>query len=368
MSVDPDDKQITPKGQKRKQIIKLMSEEDSFKILEPPLFATDFNTMLVTQTPLKIRSGEEARVSVTYRVEGAKQASVDAVQFVIRIKLAHALGTTDLRNYLNPNRMTSVYNDSPIMQAFNVLLGHQAKASTALVTVGNRRIFPLQEVVNNYEHQDQPVQTSRQSQRKPQNKRAQQSQLNQQNQRKEQVQQEKEDKKKLGQGLIALRGFFFNVIGASSRPLINVNISHAVFYQAIPLAQLLKSRFNFPTNEYPNRQPDYAQMHTFVKMLRVTTIHLPPDHNVHGKVRSICGLALCEDGTKLDGSKVDHPPRMEYDYERPTHVEFWEDLPRPSSSHTGSKGKAKSQYITVADFFTRGKKTSRVSLLIRSPY
>ena len=215
-----------------------------------------------------------------------------------------------------------------MLQALNIFLGHYAKSSPTVATVGSNKSFPL-------------------TQNSP--------------------------KWDLGAGLTALRGFFSSVRVATCRILVNVNVSHGAFYDAIPLDQLIQ---RYGSAHHFNR----VKLQCFLKGVRVRVIHLGEKKNHAGesiaRVKTIFGLA-----NKNDGHGLDHPPRVQTFGAGPKDVEFFlnDSSGAPSSSSTsqaagtpGSKKKGKSKkgdgsghgpgqdappsgrYITVYEFFRSG--------------
>ena len=322
MTIEPEDKKNgVPKGNKRKQIIRLMMKDRSYQALESTLVATDFNTILLTRKPLNIKLNKDkekvAKFRIRYQAEVAGQPSEPAMYYIVRVQLSHTLGVDDFRDYLDPNQMNSVYNESPILQALNVILGHYAKQSDELAIVGSRKVFPFR--------QDDPML----------------------------------EQKHLDQRLVALRGFYSSVTGATSRILVNVNLSHGAFYQAIRLKDFIKTLYRGP-------QVDYHELHRLLKRLRVKTDHLSPEHPAFGKVRTICGLAM-----DSDGAGQAKPPIMVWPIGGdPSEVKFHEDssifasdqdraVSSKSSEAIVAKQRVstpeetKDSYITVKDFFLK---------------
>jgi len=238
------------------------------------------------------------------------------------------LTVSELTDYLSSTNVNTAYADKlPVLQALNIFLGHYAKSSPAIATVGSKS-FSLT--------QDSP-------------------------------------RWDLGAGLTALRGFFSSVRVATCRILVNVNVSHGAFYDAIPLDQLIQKydsahRLNLP------------KLQSFLKRVRVRVIHLEEKKNRAGesvaRVRTIFGLA-----NKDDGHGLDHPPQVQSFGAGAKDVKFFlnDSSGAPSSSSTGQaagtpgsgkNGKGKKggesrqglgqnilqsgKYISVYDFFESG--------------
>lgn len=218
-------------------------------------------------------------------------------------------------SYLNPSKTTSEYNKLPMSQALNTILGHNSKQSGDFVTIGSRKVYPFKENNPAFEKFD------------------------------------------VSGGLIALRGFYGNVVGATLRVLVNVNICHGAFYRAVSLKNIMGA---FRRNDRFNCD----DLHRFVRKLRVSTTHLSPEHIAFGKIRTISGLAI-----HGDGAKQDNPPRIDLAIGGdPSQVHFHEDLSALSSTRAesstnqgltnqrkpASRG-GKSRYITVKQFFEKSK-------------
>ncbi|KAG7008143.1 protein argonaute-3 [Physcia stellaris] len=282
MTVDPSDKYSIPKGKKRKQLINLMLRDPMFWALKPVVIATDFNENLLTKTPLAF-SGETARISVNFRGEGALHAPEKPITYTVSIKKKHTLNLSDFQDYLDPTKMTSEYNKSPVLEALNIIHGYHSKQSQTLTTVGAKRVFPLDQ------QGGQPIPP----------------------------------------GLVALRGFYSSVIGATSRILVNVNITHCAFHKQRPLGELIWEL----CPEHNQDDIDYPRLQQFLKRLRVTTNHLTEKDKAFGKVRTIFGLAMSDDGTgrerppKISGRKLGAGPAA---------VSFFENVCAPSSSTSES--------------------------------
>lgn len=176
----------------------------------------------------------------------------------------------------------------------------------------------------------------------------------------------------LGAGLSALRGFFSSIRVATCRILVNVNVSHGTFYDAIPLDQLIK--------RYQANQDNKLKLESFFKRVRVRVTHLAAKKNIAGesipRVKTIYGLARKDDGHGLDS-----PPLVKEFGAGPKDVKFFlnDSTEAPSSSSTdqatgsssskykgkGSEGGASSlgpgqnvsqggNYISVYDHFKSG--------------
>ncbi|KAL8783569.1 MAG: hypothetical protein Q9195_009351 [Heterodermia aff. obscurata] len=316
------DKKKLPKGEKRRQLIKVFLDDPIFKAEGSATFATDFYMTLITRRALDLGKGKlgdpEGNFTVEYKAEGFASAAPE--KYSVQVKETAVLDVSDFIDHLNPNTNTSIYNKSLIEEAFNVILGYYTKQSDRLTRVGSRKIFPFSPALV----QDKP--------------------------------------NKLDNGLIALRGYFTGAIGATSRILVNVNICNGAFYDGVPLKDLIK--------QYCRGENRAVELHRFLKRLRVKTIHLSAKDKAFGKIRTISGLATKNDGangTRLPSIDTAGPIGGD-----PYQVKFYEDSSTEFAMRSSSLGsqreegtrrrlfselseKEQKRYITVSGFFRKGE-------------
>jgi len=317
-------------GKKHNQIVRLLLEFPAYSEFRDDI-VTDYKSTLISRTRLHQDTVESA---VQYRAEGEDDPLPNAQTYRIRVEETGTLTVSELTDYLTSTNVSAVYADKqPVLQALNIFLGHHAKTSSAFATDGSSKSFSLGQNTPRYD---------------------------------------------LRGGVTALRGFFSSVRVAACRILVNANVSHGVFYNPIPLDQLIQ--------QYGSAKGfNLFKLQTFLKGVRVRTIHLKEKRNKAGepiiKAKTIYGLA-----TKNDGQAMEHPPQMPMDKPLgggPKVVEFFlgESPGAPSSASTGQpggkkKGKGKKgtapaeaqagsssksvggsssgKYISVFDFFKSG--------------
>ena len=318
-------------GRKLIQIVRLLLEAPGYVEFRDDI-VTDFKSTLISRR--KLSSGEVETV-IPYRAEGEDEPRDNASSYTVRVQDTGTLTVAELTDFLTSTNVNAVLsNKLPIIQALNILIGHYAKSSTAIATIGSSKAFELSQGSDRWD---------------------------------------------LGAGLTALRGFFSSVRVAASRILININVSHGVFYDSIPLNQSIE--------KYGREQNfNLFKVESFVKRVRVRTTHLKEKKNRAGqvvpKVKTVFGLA-----TKNDGHDLEHPPRVQKYGANAKEVEFFlSDSPLAtgsssavpgaaadqSSKSSGKKGKGKKggpsenkptqsgsstsrgRYISVYDFFKTG--------------
>ena len=244
---DKGEKLPDPKGEKLKQIIRLMYEANEFSHRKRHT-ATDFQQRLVSMhlLPKAIQNFD-----VKYFHEADDSAQDNAQTYHLQISPSQVfpkLSVSDLMAFLGDTMEPSQYPANLFMvQALNTLIRHHTIYSLTTSMIGGKGAFPRLTPTSD-----------------------------------------------LSGGLEALRGYFSSVRLASLRPLINVNLTHGSFYKAIPLHRLME---NYGAQ-------DYGSLERFVKGLKVLTKYKKDGQGrTIPTTRTISGFA-----NKSDGSGQFPPP------------------------------------------------------------
>ncbi len=132
--------QPTATGRKLGQIIRLLLQLPEYADFQHDI-VTDFKSNLVTCRRL---SPDTARSVVHYRAEGEDEPQANAQIYQLRLEETGTFTVSELTEYLTSTNMNAVYADKlPVLQALNIFLGHYAKASPTLATIGSSRCFDL---------------------------------------------------------------------------------------------------------------------------------------------------------------------------------------------------------------------------------
>jgi eukaryotic translation initiation factor 2C len=263
------------KGRKLKRVIELLLED-------PRLInsATDFKAILVNRKKLP-----DVEVEVAYRSEFEDDPRPDDKPFRVKVQLTGEMDISALVNHLRsvqPDPNFRADNKMQVIQSLNILLGHYAQSDPLTTTIASNKHFVF-------------------GTNQAGNRRA--------------VEYD------LGKGLSALRGYFRSARPSTGRILVNVNVSHAVFFKPGPLVELIK----------------------IFGAAYGTNLFLPVKKNKAGKkipkVKTIIALA-----SKNDGTGLPHPPRVARFGANAKEVEFWFES-------TDKKKPGNGRYITVFDFF-----------------
>ncbi|KFY06774.1 hypothetical protein V492_07750 [Pseudogymnoascus sp. VKM F-4246] len=276
------------KGRKLKRVIELLLED-------PRLIncVTDFKAILVGRNKFP-----DIKTEIAYRAEFEDDPKPESSPYRVSVQLTGEMDISGLVNHLRsvqPDPNFRVKNRLQVIQTLNVLLGHYPQSDPFTTTIAsNKHYFWGTDNATNRHMVDW----------------------------------------KLGKCLTALRGYFRSVRPGTGRILVNVNVSHGVFFQPGSLEQLIRD-FGKAYGQ------NLFQLERFLKKVRVQTTHLPVKKNKAGKiipkVKTIIALASQNDGTGLP-----HPPRVKRFGANASEVQFWLDPPDK---------KKPGRYITVSDFF-----------------
>ena len=294
-------------GSKRKvwRIIALLLQQPPFSQYRSSI-VTDYAKYLISSKQL---GQGEKDFEVPFINEGEDDPAPGAPSYKVKLLKADAYVMSDLIDMISS---TSVSNDTDtrtsILQMLNIWLGHHAKSTPGLVSVGGSKTVSLS-----------PSTPTRD----------------------------------LGAGLIGWRGFFSSIRVAAARILVNINVNHRVLWEPIRL-DLLYGKFSQSVRDKISQQGA-------LRGIRVRTTHLPEKKNKSGevipKIKSIWSFTSRKDG-KNPKKPFAHPPNIKGMgfAAGPKDVEFFlDDSPQAPKGKENVKqaGKAQSggRYISVYDYF-----------------
>jgi eukaryotic translation initiation factor 2C len=287
-------------------------------LLELPVFAgvaTEWKSMIVSAQQLNIPP--DFSVQIPYMAEGQDEPLARAITYTVRVVTPLSFSVSSLVNYLSSVTPGPEFvQKAEIIQVLNAVFGHYPQSHDGIVSIGQNRRFSI-----------------------------------------DRSQQNAHNIRSLSGGLEALRGYFQSVRPATGGLLLNVNVTHGVFFEPIALALL------YPKLGTSNK----VTLQKKLKLVRVKVTHLPikkskkTNQNVP-RVKTIFGLAHTQ-----DGRTEAHPPRIGQFGAGPKEVQFWLDdvSPTAKGANPPSKGKAPQKgagpafptntYISVFDYFRRSK-------------
>ncbi|OQU96381.1 PAZ domain-containing protein [Cladophialophora immunda] len=193
LEILPDGAGRQPKGKKARRLVELLLEDHLAQYKDK--VATDFRSTLISSTKLDLVGDN---YDVVYRVEGEDSPGADAKHYRIRLSHTGSLTVSELLNQLtSTNAGTLLGSREEIIQALNIVVGHNPKAAAEIASIGANRHYALDAA--DFERSS------------------------------------------LGAGLTAIRGFFFSVRAATGRLLMNIQVKHGAFYEDGPLDRLMSA-------------------------------------------------------------------------------------------------------------------------------
>ncbi|KAI4272374.1 MAG: hypothetical protein LQ337_005346 [Flavoplaca oasis] len=271
-------------GKKLKQVFRLLLECQQLQDYHNDI-VTDFKAQIISRVAFNSETLEAFPLQIQYRAEFEDDARPNAPLLDISITRVGPLAVADLFEYLTSTNSWGTFDKQPILQALNIFLGHYAKQCTDRTTIGGRSfiVHPHTQEV---------------------------------------------DWAPLQGGLRAVRGFFSSLRFATSRILVNVNVTNAAFYNPTTLK---KSMIAFGTS-------DKGRLQSFLKRVRVQTSHLMPKENAAGQtipvIKTIFALANTDDGRTDDAQQP--PPQVARFGAGPRDVKFWMADKEDQQSKTAS--------------------------------
>jgi hypothetical protein len=309
------------KGKKLGRIFELL--------LELPVFAgvaSDLRSMIISLRQLNIPA--DFSVQIPYVAEGQDEPLAHAITYTVRLVTPLTFSISSLVNYLSAvSPGPEFLQKAEVIQVLNVLFGHYPQSHDGVVSIGQNRHFSI-----------------------------------------DRSQQNAHNIRILSGGLEALRGYFQSVRSATGGLLLNINVTHGVFFEPTSLALL------FPKLGTGNK----ITLQKKLKLVRIQVTHLPPKtskktNQTFPRVKTIFGLAHVQ-----DGRTESHPPKVASFGAGPKDVQFWlsEAPPAAAGAKPPAKGKAgqkgagpsmpSNQYISVFDYFRRSKYFPSIRLISSS--
>lgn len=301
-----------PTGKKARQVVRLLLDEHFLQYQNS--ITTDYRSTLVSRIELP----KKGTYNVRYRDEYEDEYPENPKAYKVTCQFTGKLNPSDLLDYLtSSNASAMLESKAEIIQAMNIVLGHQPKSDRSIISVGANRHYAIYPDLA--------------------------------------------EKCSLGAGLEVLRGFFVSARAATARILLNVQVKYMACYQEGPLVNVIM--------EYQRgNSSNIYKLEAFLKKLRIRATHVPKK-NKKGqhvpRIKTIAGLA-----TRADGSSLPQPPKVFHHGAGPRDVQFFLDQPGQQPSPQGQAGKTPSKkgkkqpkagpaqagkYITVADFFRQSK-------------
>ncbi|KAI1004267.1 hypothetical protein K3495_g3942 [Podosphaera aphanis] len=286
------------KGKKMARVVGILLEQPEFTTAGIQ-FATDFKSFLVASRPL---TDLPEQWNLRYSAEGADEPGEGAREYAVKLQQPAYFPISDFIDYLKSQNVNDTFNEEQqksIIQSLNVVFGHHPQSSSTVTTIAGNKHFSSVHKPNNI------------------------------------------NIRPLGDGLEAYRGFVRSVRAVTGGLVLNVNVTHAVFFESTKLSLLYRK---LGTQNRSNLKEK-------IKGMRVEVTHLPPKKNrttgkIIPRIKTIQGLA-----NVTDGATEEHRPEILGFAAGPQKVKFWIGAD-PHGSVAGSDLPSNS-YITVYDYFKK---------------
>ncbi|KAL2075619.1 hypothetical protein VTL71DRAFT_562 [Oculimacula yallundae] len=296
VDIAPDSTGKKPVGKKLNRVFQLLLELPEFDGV-----ATEWKSMIISTKVLNIPANYT--LEIRYKKEGEDEPLEKAPVYKVRITTPLSFLVSDLVKFLaSPNPGISYPQKADIIQVMNALLGHHPQSSDKITSMGQNRHYLTDHGQSNAHNI-----------------------------------------RVLGGGLEALRGYFQSVRPATGGLLLNVNVTHGVFFQPERL-DLLYQRIGAGNK---------VKLGKILKSLRIQQLHLPAKKNKKNQdiphAKSIFALARPGDG--IPGPNQHRPQVASYGA-GPRDVSFWLS-PIPQGTKKSGPQPPANVYITVFDYFQK---------------
>ncbi|RYP84879.1 hypothetical protein DL769_001073 [Monosporascus sp. CRB-8-3] len=259
---------------------------------------SEFKSQVVSLKPLSLP--DDNTVTVKYTIENKDD------EYNVKFNGPTFIDMSQLLNYLrtmrDPTGDTSFPKFSTAIDAVSVIVGHSARASAAVASIGGSRYFPL-------DRDDQKFSLG------PTDFNA------------------------------VIRGYFQSARPATGRLLLNANVAHGVFRFAGRVSDLMK--------DYDLRDSGSLQnLHKCLSKLRARVTYLAEKGTSGKKGKKTPGVARIGEkvisglATRFDGSSGEPKPKVPNSGSGPRDVQFYLRAPAPA-------GLPADAYISVADYFEK---------------
>ncbi len=284
------------KGRKLHTIVKTALQQVGQGV---PL-VSEFKSQVVSLRQLSLPKDDT--VTIKYDVENKDD------EYTVKFNGPEYIDLSQLLNYLStmqdPTGDTSFPKFETTIDAVSVIVGHSARESDLVASIGRSRHFPLNRDDQRFSLGPTDYNT-------------------------------------------LIRGYFQSARPATGRLLLNTNVSHGVFRVGGPITDVMRE-FDLRNDE------SLRALHKCLARLRARVTYLAdssppgkkgkkqPEATARVGEKAISGLA-----TRFDGSG-DHRPRVSSSGAGPQDVQFWLRAPAPAGLQADA-------YITVFDYFQKSK-------------
>ena len=240
-----------PPGRSRKlrQALTLLFEHPDFR-MEGLGVATDYASTIITSKQLPTAGNETKEYEVVYREVEDQEPASNPLIYTFKFSFGGLVPTDELLRYLGstPADSSDFTGKDDTIQALNIIVARTPNLNPGVFQSGTNKFF------------DYPTDPG--------------------------------EYNELGNGLIAVRGYYSSVRTSTLRTLLNVNAQTSPFYKAIRVLDLM----------IEHGRQDHLSLEHFLYLLRVKTSYMKD--NESAKVKTIAGLWQKWDVVLDDKGKV----------------------------------------------------------------
>lgn len=295
---------------KRRQVYNILFEgERDFQVLRDG-FATDYAKTLITSGRLYEQSLPHKRYTVVYRneLEGPRDdkegTQPDERKYQVTVTCSGMVPIQELIRYIDskPNDPSDFGARLEAIQAMNIIVAGSPNKDDTVFQAGQNKFF--QYPGGNPDKSFSPY-----------------------------------DNCDLGNGLIAVRGYYSSIRTSTSRILLNLNAQCSAFYPEINLLKLMYRFAGGPPIPYRK----YSELEVFIRRLRVSTVQITGEGKEITRQKTVWGFSHKHEKTSNQEKLRDKTPRIKgtkgvsVDYGSSNSIKFLCDIVSPPVLMTVSK-------------------------------
>ena len=240
------------RSRKRRQALALLFQLSDFQSIGHGI-ATDYGSTIITSKALPLEDDGTKDYVVIYREIEDQEPSSDPIVYTFKLSYGGLVPTTELLRYLSstPGDPSDFTGKDDAIQALNIIVARTPNFNPSIFQSGNNKFFHYPTDPNTYYT--------------------------------------------LGNGLIAVRGYYSSVRTSTLRTLLNVNAQTSPFYPAINVLELIGL----------HGRNDWLILEQFLHLLRVRTKYMKREDGTEVvKVKTILGFSQQWDDAVDNRGKV----------------------------------------------------------------
>ena len=229
------------RSRKRRQALALLFQEPDFRSMDHGV-ATDYGSIIITSKELPLDGEETKEYAIVYREVEDREPASNPIIYTFKLTYGGLIPTTELLRYLASTTTdpSDFRGKDDAIQALNIIVARTPNFNPGVFQSGTNKFFHYPTDPNTYDN--------------------------------------------LGNGLIAVRGYYSSVRTSTLRTLLNVNAQTSPFYPAISVPELIA--------RHGGMEHNWLAIESFIRLLRVKTKYMKHKDGTEAvKVKTILGLS-----------------------------------------------------------------------------